>query len=281
MKAEPAINNKWVSIQCVIDLQLLTYTSKVIMSKSKFIKDITGQTFGSLTAIRLDHIGKGSQKKTAFWRYSCSCGKEVILRANTITYTAKKYKDTKPQFPSCGCKELAQKTKHGFRKAKNTHPLYKEYTSMMNRCYNDSCPEYKWYGALGITVCAEWKNNPKAFCEWGLNNGWYKGAHLDKDFLSDKLHISPRIYSPQTCRFVSPKENVGYATNRRNYGKHPNVRLSQQMVNEIIQRYINGKSASRIIKNYPIKNVSSIYRLLKLAGIARRTSEDYCYKQKR
>ena len=135
-------------------------------------KDITGQQFGSLTAICLDHIE--GKKNTAYWKYKCICGKEVVLRANSITYFSKKYKKTKPQFPSCGCKELEQKTKHGFRKANNTHPLYRCYRRLMSRCYDKNCPEYKWYGAKGVTICDEWKNNPKAFCEWGLSHGWKK-----------------------------------------------------------------------------------------------------------
>ena len=51
-------------------------------------KDITGQQFGSLTAICLDHIE--GKKNTAYWKYKCICGKEVVLRANSITYFSKK-----------------------------------------------------------------------------------------------------------------------------------------------------------------------------------------------
>lgn len=197
------------------------------------IKDITGQKFGSLTALYLDHMDPKS--RTAYWCYKCDCGKTVVLRANTVTYTAKKQKGIKPQFPSCGCKELEQKTKHGYRKAKDTHPTYRTWRGMISRCYDPACPEYKWYGAIGVTVCDEWRENPKAFCDWAITHGWFKGAHIDKDILSEQLGIHPHIYSPKTCQWVTPKTNVSFATNRDNYGKHPNIKLSHKQVEEILQ----------------------------------------------
>lgn len=231
------------------------------MCKSKWVKDLTGQRFGSLTAIKLDHIGSN---KSAYWLYKCDCGKEVVLRANTITYQAKRFKDTKPQFPSCGCQELKQKTKHGYRKAKNTNPVYRIWHCMKDRCYNSNSPEYKWYGAIGVTICDEWKDNPKAFCEWALSHGWYKGSHIDKDILCEKLNIHPHIYSPETCQFVSPKTNVGFATNRDNYGKHPNVKLSHEDVKKILQiRDEQHLSAYKIAPMFGV-GPSTIYRIFKL-----------------
>lgn len=226
------------------------------------IKDITGQKFGSLTAIRFDHLGKNN---AAFWLYKCDCGKEHIARANTITYLAKKHRGTKPQFPSCGCKELEQKTKHGFRKAKDTHPAYKVWKSILDRCYNPNCPNYIWYGAKGVTVCDEWRHNPEAFCTWAINNGWFRGAHIDKDILCEKLGIKPHIYSPQTCQWVTPKVNVGFATNRDNYGKHPNVRLSHDQVKEILRLREEHPelSAYKVAKMFNV-GPSSIYRIYKL-----------------
>lgn len=97
-------------------------------------------------------------------------------------------------------RELARKTKHGYRKAKDTHPAYRAYRGMMSRCYDTNNSAYKWYGAIGITVCDEWKNNPQAFVEWSINNGYPKDWYIDKDILCKAKGIYPHIYSPETCQ---------------------------------------------------------------------------------
>lgn len=225
-------------------------------------KDITGMTFGSLTAVRLSHINKA---RLAFWLFSCKCGKEHIARASTVAYEAKKRND--PELPSCGCVELSRKTKHGYRKASDTHPLYHLHRGILNRCYNANCPQYIWYGEKGVIVCAEWVNDPAAFIEWGMQNGWQPGMHIDKDILCEQLNIHPHVYSPETCQFVSPKVNVGFATNRANYGKHPNVRLSQESVNELLTKYFSGEETnqSELARQYGLKSPKSVSRLIKLA----------------
>lgn len=225
-------------------------------------KDITGMTFGSLTAVRLSHI---NEARLAFWLFSCKCGKDHTARANTVAYEAKKRND--PELPSCGCVELSRKTKHGYRKASDTHPLYHLHRGILNRCYNTNYPQYIWYGEKGVTVCDEWINDPAAFIEWGMQNGWQPGMHIDKDILCEQLNIHPHVYSPETCQFVTPKVNVGFATNRANYGKHPNVRLSQESVNELLTKYFSGEETnqSELARQYGLKSPKSVSRLIKLA----------------
>lgn len=224
-------------------------------------KDITGIKFGSLTALSFSHLGN----RQAYWNYRCDCGVELITRANTITYLTKKHK-LKPQFPSCGCMELAQKTKHGFRKLKDTHPAYRSYRGIMSRCYDTNDTNYKWYGAVGVTICDAWKDNPEAFVKWSIENGWSKGLHIDKDILCDAQGIHPHMYSPKTCQWVTAKVNVGYATNRNNFGKHPNVKLSQESVDEILHLYNSGKitNQSELARMFGVQSPSSIGRLVRL-----------------
>ena len=221
-------------------------------------KDITGQTFGSLTAIAFDHMGNNHM---SFWQYRCKCGAIHIARANTIAHQSKK---GDPEIPSCGCVELARKTKHGFRKANNTHPAYRAYRGMMSRCYDTNCSGYGWYGAIGVTVCGEWKDNPEAFVKWSLENGWAKGLHIDKDILSEAKGIRPHIYSPETCQWINAKKNVGFVTNRSNHGKHPNVKLSQEQVDDILAAYKSGHvKGPELARQYGV-DPSTIYRLIKL-----------------
>jgi hypothetical protein len=236
-------------------------TEDIDMLLTKRAKDLTGQTFGSLTAIRPSHKGENN---TLYWVFQCACGKEHIARGNIVQHQVKR---GVPGSPSCGCVELANKTRHGFRKAKDTHPAYKAYRGLMGRCYNPSVPEYQWYGAVGVTVCPEWKDNPKAFVEWSLSNGWKKGLHIDKDILCKEKGIYLHVYSPETCQWVSAKVNVAFATNRDNYGKHPNVRLSNETVAEIEAKYFSGEETnqSALAREYGLLSPSSIGRIIRLA----------------
>lgn len=228
---------------------------------SKRVKDISNQQFGSLKAIEFMEV----KNKQAYWKYLCKCGKEHIARANTISYQTKKKQD--PELPSCGCVELARKTKHGFRKANDTHPAYRAYRGMMDRCYNSNSSNYKWYGEQGVTVCNEWKNNPKEFIKWAIENGWKAGLSIDKDILCKEKGIYPHIYSPETCKWIDIKTNVAFATNRNNFGKHPNIRLSHEQVAEILGLYFSGKetNVAKLREMYGLSSNSSIYRLIRIA----------------
>jgi hypothetical protein len=84
------------------------------------------------------------------------------------------------------------------------------YTQMILRCYNEDTKAYKNYGAKGVTVCDEWLNSFDAFVSWCEANGYSEELVLDKDILSDKLGISPKVYSPETCQFITEKENREY-----------------------------------------------------------------------
>lgn len=233
--------------------------------------DITNQKFGSLTALYFSHK---DSNHNCYWVYQCQCGKLHTARANTIKYEAKKKND--PELPSCGCVEKQRKTKHGFRTVKNTHPLYKVWHGIKSRCYNTNNPEYIWYGAKGVTMCEEWLDSPENFIEWGLTSGYKKGLHIDKDILCNQKDIKPHIYSPETCLWVSAKQNVSEATSRKNFGKHPNIRLSQEQVNEILDYYFSGTitNMAELARMYGLKSNSSILRLIRLEKERRANSND-------
>lgn len=127
--------------------------------------------------------------------YRCQCGREKEL-----VITEVKRGKTK----SCGgCGIFKEKkrrvvTKHGMW---NT-PLYNIYMSMIRRCYNPNNTAYKWYGARGVRVCDEWKNDFMSFYNWAMANGWNPQLNVDKDKKGGGL-----LYSPETCSLISLKEN--------------------------------------------------------------------------
>lgn len=56
---------------------------------------------------------------------------------------------------------------HGERHSR----LYGVWCNMKQRCYDENHPDYKKYGAKGITVCDEWQEFPP-FKEWAMEAGY-------------------------------------------------------------------------------------------------------------
>ena len=74
---------------------------------------------------------------------------------------------------------------------------------MISRCYNDKNQAYGSYGAKGVIVCDEWRNDYYLFEKWALSNGYVRGLELDKDIKGNS-----KLYSPQTCLWVSKRKNI-------------------------------------------------------------------------
>jgi hypothetical protein len=86
--------------------------------------------------------------------------------------------------------------------------IWGKWAAMIRRCYgyhsptdtSDKCYE-------GVTVCEEW-HNYQNFAQWYMDNGGAQRLHLDKD----KRSGDQKIYSPSTCCFLEPAENVTRGT---------------------------------------------------------------------
>ena len=105
------------------------------------------------------------------------------------------------------CKYKRSQT-HGLSGTK----LYRRWTSIKQRCYNPNRKDYKWYGAIGVTVCDEWLNSFEAFNDWSVKNNIEEfDFQIDKDMLNNGF-----IYSPENCIAVSRKKNLQNRSNSVN-----------------------------------------------------------------
>lgn len=78
--------------------------------------------------------------------------------------------------------------------------LYRVWHGMRMRCHNKDTPSYKWYGAHGICVCEQWRDY-RVFAKWARENGYSDDLQIDRiDTHGD--------YSPENCRFVTPRVNA-------------------------------------------------------------------------
>lgn len=73
-------------------------------------------------------------------------------------------------------------------------PIYEKWKSMIHRCYSGK--DYS-----DVTVCEEWLTFSN-FKKWMETQDW-EGKELDKDLLM----LGAKIYSPETCCFISRKLN--------------------------------------------------------------------------
>lgn len=84
---------------------------------------------------------------------------------------------------------------------------------MLQRCYSanlQACrPTY-----IDCKVCSEW-HNFLAFKSWMELQDW-KGKELDKDLIGNG-----KLYSPETCVFVSPSLNTLFLDCGANRGEYP------------------------------------------------------------
>lgn len=159
-------------------------------------KNLIGQKFGRLSILKDSGERLGGN---VVWLCRCDCKRVVKVRSYCLIS-----KHTK----SCGClvKENATKMsraniKHGDASTNNEASLYRIWRSMKKRCYLKSFDSYKYYGARGIEVCDEWKNNYNAFKLWAILNGYGDNLTIDR--------INPRgNYEPSNCQWLTNSENA-------------------------------------------------------------------------
>lgn len=92
-------------------------------------------------------------------------------------------------------------SKHGMTNTK----LYNVFKGIKSRVRN---PSKRSQCYVGVDICSEWLLDSSLFIEWAINSGYSDGLQIDR--IDNSLG-----YSPENCRWVTPKQNANNRTSTK------------------------------------------------------------------
>lgn len=182
-------------------------------------KDITGQKFGKLTAIRI--VGQDEYSRN-IWECLCDCGKYTRVMVGNLTSGA---------IQSCGCGHDGHPT---HRETKTR--LFNIWEKMKGRCYCETNDAYKNYGGRGISICNEWKENFLNFKEWAIANGYTDELTIERKDVNGN-------YCPENCCWITKGEQRNNRTDTLYFNGKTLKEIAEESglkYNTINYHYYNG-----------------------------------------
>ena len=141
------------------------------------------------------------------------------------------------------------------------------WRGMMSRCYNNNSPNYKSYGAKGVTVAPEW-HDFNIFERDVINiPGWVNkfndpvNYNLDKDLLQYFLPHSMRVYSKDTCIWLNRMINQRLMINGANV-----VNVFYNSIYQVDNLYYVKTLTSELLNYGPFDSLDAAINML-----------NYCY----
>ena len=197
------------------EYKLIENTSKIFYNGSKWKSNSCGM-FIIIGKIDKDYSDKDNIKKYNY--YLCKFEDGTITKANQSAINGGKVKNL--NYPLvCGIGYVGQGKWLPKYNGKETKE-YSIWKAMITRCYSKNF-HIKNPAYIDVIVCDRW-HCFQNFCEdIQLLDGYSKwinniGYELDKDILCERLNVISKIYSPETCIFISKKDNVSYTVSKRN-----------------------------------------------------------------
>ena len=208
---------------------------------NKMQYDLTNKKFGKLTVLK--RADKKTKHGDAYWECICDCGNICIRDSYNLR------NNIMPKCNECAKIEIGNKNrKYKYRNKR----LYRVYTNIKTRCFNNNNQDFIRYGKRNISICKEWlgTNGFSNFQDWALNNGY-------KDNLTIDRINNDGNYEPSNCRWV---DRTIQSNNRRTnlileYNNKKDTLANWSRTLNIPYYYIQyriykGKNIEQIIKEF-------------------------------
>lgn len=211
-------------------------------------KDLSGQKFGKLEVIEIDHrsentydeLGRVKRSGVYYYRCKCDCGNIKIAEGRELK---------RGNVKSCGCYNIESHTKHGKR---NTR-IYRIYHHMIDRCKNKNDANYKDYGMRGIEVCEEWTGEQgfENFYKWSMENGY------SEELTIDRINVNGN-YEPNNCRWTDNNVQANNKRNNRVFDVGTGEKTLAQLCREFDKTY--NTVLARLKRNWTIERALEIVK---------------------
>lgn len=200
-------------IETIDDFKIIKNTSKVYYNGSIWKSNHCGE-FEILGKSNKYKLNKKNKKEYKYFVCKFEDGYKTISEMRAI----KRGTIKNPYYPSVFNEGFLGEGKWKSNKNNRSTKEYDLWIDMLKRCYNEKI-RHKYPSYKDVIVSENWKNFQN-FCndlqklhnykKWKSNNDSINFYELDKDIICTKLNIYPKIYSLETCMFITKKENNPY-----------------------------------------------------------------------